>query len=240
VLKGGLAVSLRSGGKVEQMLMRLAFHARDGMSRDELLGDLWPSAELALAAQSLNTLVSWVNRTLYNGPAGCALIVRSFGRYRLNTDGGVRVDVLEFDASVSAGDLRARAGDRPGAISSYEQAVALYTGDLVAASDVDHLIERERLRARYLRVLAELSEDWFTMGSYDLALSEAYDLLAREPCREDAHRMAMRCFVRMDQRAQAVRQYRLCRDVLAIEFGVAPERTTDALFDLIRSSPQSV
>ena len=99
----------------------------------------------------------------------------------------------------------------------------LYEGDLVIASDVRHVLERERLRARYLSVRARLADHHFAVGDYASALRNALDLLAHDPCREDAHRMTMRCYVRRGERAPALRQYRVCREILALEFDVSPE-----------------
>jgi DNA-binding SARP family transcriptional activator len=73
-----------------------------------------------------------------------------------------------------------------------------------------------------------------------LALLHALDLLRHDPCREDAHRMAMRCYVRQGERAQALRQYRLCREVLAIEFEAAPEPATESLYELVRLDPARI
>jgi len=240
VVKQGIPVALRPGGKVEQLFGLLALHPRDGVARDEVLGALWPASDLPLAGQSLNTLVYWLHRTLGDALAGRPPVRRIDGRYRLNTDDGVRVDIMEFDAAVETGDRRGRDGDRLGAIASYDGAVALYTGDLVTATDVRQLLERERLRARYLGVRARLADHQFSIGDYDGALENALALLASDPCREDAHRMAMRCYVRVGQRAQAMRQYAICRDVLALEFSATTEPATDELFDVIRMAPDRV
>jgi hypothetical protein len=50
----------------------------------------------------------------------------------------------------------------------------------------------------------------------------------------------MRCCVRSGERAQALRQYRLCVDILRSEFDALPEPATVALFDQVRRDPGSV
>jgi hypothetical protein len=50
----------------------------------------------------------------------------------------------------------------------------------------------------------------------------------------------MRCHVRLGERAQALRQYRVCRQILEREFGALPEPSTQALFAQIRLDPGSV
>ena len=79
-----------------------------------------------------------------------------------------------------------------------------------------------------------------TDGDYTGCLSHARRLLANDPCREDAYRLMMRCYVRLGERAQALRQYRLCQTILRTEFDAVPEPATTALFDQIRLDPGSI
>jgi DNA-binding SARP family transcriptional activator len=240
ILKGPRLVSVRPGGKVEKLVATLAFHTQGGVERDELLGTVWPESEYDLAGQSLNSLVHSLARSLSDALAGNPPVVRRAGRYCLNTDQGVEIDVRQFDAAVDAGDRRSRAGDIEGALAAYRDAVELYTGDLSVGSGVQHLIERERLRARFLSVCAHLGDLQFAAGDYEHTLTSALELLSYDPCREDAHRLAMRCYVRVGQRAQALRQYRICREVLALEFEASPEESTEELYRLIRMEPSRV
>lgn len=236
--KLGQRVPVRAGGKTQTLIGNLALRRGPGVGREELITLLWPTSSLGLAGQALNTLVYSVHRALGDALDGRQPIFRDHDRYRL--DEGVVVDVVEFDAAVDRADWLVRAGEPSAAIKSYERAASLYRGDLVFSSDIAHLIERERLRGRYLRVRAVLAEDQFARGAFAGALADALRILACDPCREDAHRMAMRTYVRLGERAQALRQYRLCRDILAREFDAPPESATDELFDLIRLRPTSV
>jgi hypothetical protein len=52
--------------------------------------------------------------------------------------------------------------------------------------------------------------------------------------------MVMRTYVRSGARAQALRQYQLCRLILQDEFDAVPEPATDRLFDLLRTDPGQV
>ena len=112
---------------------------------------------------------------------------------------------------------------------AYRSALELYAGDLTIGYSIQHVIERERLRARYLSIYAHLADLHFEAGDYEQTLVNALRLLAYDPCREDAHRMAMRCYVRLGQRAQAMRQYRICAEVLALEYDARPEELTEEL-----------
>jgi DNA-binding SARP family transcriptional activator len=65
-------------------------------------------------------------------------------------------------------------------------------------------------------------------------------ILVDDPCREDAHRLVMRCYVRQGVRSLALRQYRLCETILRKEFDTVPEPATTHLFDQVRLDLTSV
>jgi DNA-binding SARP family transcriptional activator len=233
-------VPLRGGGKAESLLTILALSHPDGVRREALLCSLWPSAPVDLAGQSLRTLLYSLHRRLGPALAGAPPVVRRGGDYRLNAEAGVAVDSRLFEALVLAADRALRDGDGRTAASLNERAVDLYRGDLCSGSDVSALIERERLRARYLNVRAWLAEYHFAGGDGAETVHHALALLSTEPCREDAHRLLMRCYAREGRRAEALRQYKLCQMILRDEFDVAPEPRTTELYDRVRFAPESV
>lgn len=81
---------------------------------------------------------------------------------------------------------------------------------------------------------------YFKVTDYAVSLRYSQLLLTLDPYREDAHRLAMRCYVRRGERSQALRQYRLCVHALRAEFDAAPEPATTALFDEVRANPGTV
>lgn len=233
-------MSLRPGGKVELMVGALAMHPADGLPRETLIQHLWPATDRSRAGQSLNSLVHSLKYQLCDALGGRAPIVRRGGRYVLNLDDNLGLDVLEFDDAVETGQQLAISGDTGAAITAFAKAQDLYCGDLTEGTDIRFLLERERLRARYLSIVAQLAELSFERRDYLSALANAKTLLDADPCREDAHRMLMRIYVRTGARAQALRHFDVCRRVLAYEFEAEPEPATAALFDLIRLTPERV
>lgn len=233
-------LSVKPGGKAELLLANLALQRHLGFPREQVLSLLWPSSDSQLASQSLNTLIYSLHRLLGDALGGLSPITSTGGLYRLNGDGGVAVDVDVFDKEVDKADRAARAGNETEARSSYLRATELYAGDLVLTSEIRHIVERERLRARYLSARAYLTDLLFACGNYAEALVGSLDLLAEDPCREDAHRLVMRCYNRLGQRSQAMRQYRLCREFLADEFDAVPEPATSALYESLRTDPSVV
>jgi DNA-binding SARP family transcriptional activator len=240
VVKDKRTLELRHGGKAEALLVNLALRLPGGIDREELLSLLWPASDEALASQSLHTLVHGLRVAIGDALGGAPPVVRRAGRLCLNLEDGIAVDVEEFEQQAAQGDRLRRAGNDGDAIPCYEHAVGVYHGDLVVGSEVRHLLDRERLRARYLEVLARLAESRFQQEDFTAARDRALELLGNDPCREDAHRMVMRCGVRLGQRAQALRQYRTCAEILEREFGARPEPATTELYDLVRLDPLAV
>lgn len=233
-------VTVRPGGKHEGFLSVLALHPGSRIPRETILEALWPDVTFPLAVQSLNTLVYSIGRMLRQAIGGAAPILHPNGSYQLNLAAGIGIDTLAFDRTARSGDEHDRDGREAEAIAAYRRAVDLYTGDLYPVGDTHAVVERERLRAVYHTLLARLAEHHFKQRAYNVALDHALRQLGSDPTREDAYRMAMRCYVRRGERAQALRQYRLCERILRAEFDARPEPATVALFDLVRHDPGSV
>ena len=140
---------------------------------------------------------------------------------------GMEVDAGLFEGLIDVGTAEAMA-----------QAADLYEGDLLDGLEVrdgafdDWLeVERERFRGRACRALQCL----LGQQNGDEATATAWRLLALDPLREAAHRALMQAHDGKGERTLALRQYRICRDRLAAELGVAPEPETERLAAAIRA-----
>lgn len=236
----GQRASISSGSKSEHLLTCLALARQHGLPRVEILERIWPQCDSVLAGQCLNSLTHQLNKLVHAALDGLRLIVYDNGYYHLNMQAEVGVDIDYFDAWHKFGQRLLQKGEVASGIAYYKQAVALYHGELCGDSTIQSVIERERLRAAFLDLLAYLADHYYTHEDPGLALSYIHRLLAQDPCREDAHRLAMRCYMLLNLRAQALRQYRICYQALVVEFDAEPEPATVALFDQIRLDPMSV
>lgn len=237
LFRAGEFVPIRAGGKREALLAQLALHAGRRVSRERLVHAIWPTRDRALGLNSLNNLVHSLHKHLGHALHDAAPVLHEDGYYRLNVEAGIGVDVTCFDSLVETGDCKMQRGNACVAVECYRRAAALYRDDLCLAADAPTIVERERLRARYLWVLAQLSDQAYRTGDYHGALEHLWRLLARDPYREDAHRLVMRCYVRRGERAAALHQFQVCVALLRDEFDAPPEPATVALFDQIRLQP---
>lgn len=240
VLRCGQQHDAFIAGKAMNLLAKLALHFETGVPRETLMELLWPEQESELAAASLHSLIYSLHRRLHGMRRDVATIIYANGTYALNAAAGVSTDIARFDALVSTGNRLAAAQHNEAAADTYERALAIYRGDLAVGTDVYAVIERERLRANFLTILAWVADRSYREADYLAALEYASRPLAHDPCREDAHRVVMRAHVRRGERAQALRQYGLCEQLLRREFDAVPEAATTALFDCIRSDSAAV
>jgi DNA-binding SARP family transcriptional activator len=242
LLRFGQPVDVRSGGKTATLLEILGLATRHGVARELLLSSLWPDSEAALAGNALNNLVYSLRGVLADALDGASPVVHTAGYYRLNTDAGITVDVTRFKHLVARSERLATTGDLAAAAEIAEQAVHLYRGDLslCAGFGARNLFERGQLRATCLALLMRLAD--YAFARSDFAACQAYSrqLLDFDPCREDAHRLVMRCHVRLGERAQALRHFQTVRAILHAEFDADPEPATRALYDQIRLDPGNV
>jgi DNA-binding SARP family transcriptional activator len=230
---------LRNADKTKALLVNLVLGPQ-AVPRETLLQSLWPDSPAELAGQALNSLVHSLRRHLAAGLAGEPPVICVDGHYRLNVEAGIGIDVICFDQCLAAGFQYERSGQLGAAIEQYERAIALYRGDLCVVGDTPALLLCEALRARYLNLLARLADFHFSQADYAHTIALAQRLLTVDPCREDAHRLIMRCYLRQGQRAQALRQFQLCAQVLRSEFDAAPEPATAALYEQIRLAPDQI
>jgi DNA-binding SARP family transcriptional activator len=240
LLVAGELIPIHPGSKSEALLSLLALHAGRRVAREHLIQTLWPESDPVLARTSLRVLVHHLHKLLGSALQGATPVLHEDGYYRLNLAAGIGVDVISFDRLVETGDQQLHAGHAAMAMRSYDRAAQLYRDDLQVASDVQIVMERERLRARYLTLLAQLAEYHYQQGAYSAALAYLWRLLECDAYREDAHRLVMRCYVRRGERAAALHHYQVCVAMLRTEFDAVPEAATVALFEQICHDPDHI
>ena len=120
---------------------------------------------------------------------------------------------------------------------AYREALELYRGDFASDAPYEQwtLLLRESLRITYIDALDRVSRIQLSVGRLDDCVATGHRMLDVDPCREDAHRLLMRCYASQGRVYQAVRQYEFCCRMLkrTLEVGPAPETTR--LYQAIRA-----
>ena len=192
--------------------------------RDRLAALFWPEADATRARSALRRTLSVTAAAV--GPA----LVIDRATIRLDPT-EVRVDVLEFDRLVGAGDATGAAA-----------AVALCRDDFLAGFTLRDAPEfhdwrdaiADRCRRRLAQALSVLVDADSAAGDYDSALAHAQRWLSIDPLHEPAHHALIRIHAWRGDRSAAMRQYRTCVRVLDAELGVPPLDETTHLYEAVR------
>jgi LuxR family maltose regulon positive regulatory protein len=230
----GEAVPLGRNGKALAILKYLLANRTRPVSQDHLMGWLWPESNLKKARWSLNSAIHGLRKLLSNCPASLLenYILLEEGYYRLCPTVQVETDVDEFDAHYEEGRRLQRANQMSQAAVEYEKAIELYRGEYLIEDLYEDwtMVERERLANVYVDMLGRLAIYYMEGGHYQEAIRASYRLLEKDRCHEDSYRVLMRCYVSLGLRGRALRQYRLCEEILLQEYGTAPSPETRSLY----------
>jgi DNA-binding SARP family transcriptional activator len=230
----GVPVDAWPSGRGRSLFKYLLMHRNPWPTRETLMEAFWPDSAPEAARNSLNVAIHGLRRALRAADT-VPVVVFDDGRYRLNPDMRLWLDVNEFERHVASGRQLEEAGD-PTAAAEYEQAAALYQVDFMADDLHEEwaVLTRERLRLAWLDTLDRLSQLYFGHARYASCATLCQRIIERDPCREDAHRRLMQCYSRQGQSHLALRQYQACVDALRAELDVEPAPATISLSERIR------
>jgi DNA-binding SARP family transcriptional activator len=197
------------GPAARSLFAYLVTHRDRAHTRDLLIGIFWPDRPEAAARRRLSRALWQIRRAMKPHP----VLLTEEDTVHFNHGLPLWLDTEAFEAAMDDA-----------------MAVQLYRGDFMAGYYDDWLLlERERLRERFLGILERLIDECKARADYAGALVHARQLVAEDPLREEAHREAMRLCHLLGRDNEALRQYQACRRVLIDEFGVEPAATTSAL-----------
>ncbi|HEX6578812.1 MAG TPA: BTAD domain-containing putative transcriptional regulator [Jiangellaceae bacterium] len=232
----GLGVTMRCGQRGLSIMRYLLSRRRHACPRDELLAEFWPDVVPSVARNRMQVAVSGVRRALLE-VTNLQVIEYADGGYQINPDLRVETDVGRFEAALSAARFAERAGDPRGALAAYREAIGHYRGDFASDSPYEQwtVLPRESLRLGYIDALDRLSRIQFGSGQLDDCIATGHRMLDVDPCREDAHRLLMRCYAGQGRAYQAIRQYEFCRRVLTAMLQSEPDIETTRLYRAVRA-----
>lgn len=207
------------------LLAYLLLHNKRTHARDVIATAFWGDSPEVLARRRLNTTLWRLRKVLEpDGVSrGTFLLTPATGELGFNRASRYWLDVDEFEQT-SASLVRSGASDlTPAEVDCLERAVGLYTGDLLEGVYDDWVLEdRARLANLYLGALARLASAARAHGDLTRAIFFGDLLLEHEPLREDVHRDLMNAYAAAGRRAEALRQYERCCDVLQRELEIQP------------------
>jgi YVTN family beta-propeller protein len=219
VLDNGRTVPLGTA-KQQVLLAVLLLHPNEVVPRDRLIDELWGERPPPTAVKAVQVYVSQLRKAL---PGNGNAIATHANGYLLELVPD-ELDAIRFEHIVTAARASAAAGSVEEASQSFERALALWRGRVLAglpfesyaSTDVERL-EELRLAAVMDRIDCELA-----LGRHDRVIGELEQLVAEHPLVEQLHGQLMLALYRSGRQAEALRAYRDARDTLVEQFGIEP------------------
>lgn len=234
VLDGASAEIKIASRKSRALLAYLALRPSESHARDRLATLLWEDADEELARTSLRQAIAALRKAL----------PRSFHSALIATTDSIALDGQAIDCDLARFRQALASATRP----ALQEAAELYRGDLLDGFDArstafDEWLTNERmnLRRQAIDALQTLTQLCVANQDFDGAVKACGRLLVLEPLNEPAHRTMMELHAKRGAYAEALRQYRACKEALRRELDVAPEAATEQLYrELMRRRRSSV
>jgi ATP/maltotriose-dependent transcriptional regulator MalT/DNA-binding SARP family transcriptional activator len=207
-------------------------HPEPGATWEEIASWAWPKSPPRTARQMLKNALYELRSALgRNAPALKSAILYQNGRYILNPDAPLGVDVWEFN------DLMRRAAsavEGEEKIAWLEKAAALYQGPLLSGfyhSWADSL--RNALEERYAQALGSLAKWYAEREEHDKSIAWCLKYLELDELDEAIHRLLLTGYIRLGRKDRALKHYEQLKKILRKELKAEPSPETAALVALL-------
>jgi DNA-binding SARP family transcriptional activator len=204
---------------------------------------LWRDRVPRAPEAALKALVSKIRGVLKEAlpelrAGGSDLLASRYGGYGLQLPAGSWVDVEAARQALDEAEGLMRAGRAREAWGLTNVCLAV-TGRELLPGEAGEWVEAKRreLAALRLRALESYVDICLECGQNALAAQVAREAIALDPFRETCHQRLMRCEAALGNRAEAVRAYHRCRELLKEELGVEPSPETQEQFLRLLRSP---
>jgi YVTN family beta-propeller protein len=205
--------------------------------RDELADAIWGESPPATWEKALTVVASKLRGAVAED--GITL-TNAFGCYRLDLPEGTWVDLFEAASGVQDAEEALAAGELDQARAAAESAESLARRPFLAGENGSWVEQKRRdlagIRERALSVLADAC---LRSGASREAAKWAEELIALSPFREAGYRRLMEAHVAAGNRAEALRVYEQCRQLLAEELGAYPSPETDSIYRGLLVAPET-
>jgi DNA-binding SARP family transcriptional activator len=207
------------------------------VSRDELAEELWLGAVPPSWERSLSALISKLRALLASAGIPDVALTSSFGHYQLLLPADVWIDVEAASEAIDRAETALRGAKPQEAWGWAHVAYQISRRPFLMGEEGPWVtLKRSELRDVLVRAHECLSEPgiWGTEPAY--AVKHANEAVAIEPFRETSYQLLMRAHAAVGNRAEALRVYERCRNLLSEELGVPPSPQTEAVYlEILRS-----
>ena len=211
----------------------LSVHRHRPIGRDELVAAIWGDSPPGEIESALSAILSKLRSALKKTglPAADAGIDVRLGAIGLRLPADTWIDLEEAANALDQAEGALRSGDTASAWSLANVVVSIARRPFLGEEESPWIEERRtRLRQQLARGLLCLSSVSAGNGESSLAVQYANEIVALEPFQETAYQHLMRLHAQMGNRAEALRVFSQCRELLREELGASPSPQTEAVF----------
>lgn len=220
--------------RAKELLQLLITH-KNGLSKSDLLSLIWGESgeeaggnEFKVALNALNNAIE-PNR---KARAKAYFITRINSRYLLNPHAAIQLDRDQFEEMIEAGLVER---DQDLALETLKAALQLYSGDFLLERRDDRwsAAERDRIRILFLRGAERVAQLHLSKEEFDATIRFCDEILAIDPCWEEAYRLLIYCYYRKNNRPYALKLYEKCCEILEKEMCVKPLESTTSMYKMV-------
>ncbi|MBM3941671.1 MAG: hypothetical protein FJ316_01855 [SAR202 cluster bacterium] len=235
ICRGDREITTWRSNRARGIFKLLLAHWGRPVPREVITDALWPDSSVDSASVSLRVATHELRQTLNalgDDSFGARCILVKDGKYHLNTDLPVWLDVEQFENHWRKGQSLEKTGRPLLAIAQYQQAELLYQGDFLEMDPYDDaaLIRREGLIDIYLFILGKVAEYYYYAADYESCTEFSCRILVKDKCREDAYQRLIACCLKLGQRSRGLRWYQICQETLQRELDCQVSPQTQALY----------
>lgn len=211
----------------------LAVNHHRPIHREELMGAIWPGDAPAQSDGALDAILSKLRGLLKTAgfASDAAGIDVSSGTIALRLPGRAWIDLEAAANALDEAEGALRRQDTVNAWSLANVAVVISRRPFLPDVEAPWIeAQRNALRALQMRALQCLVTVSATNAEPLLAIQHAAEMVQLDPFRETAYQLLMKMHAAAGDRAEALRVFARCRELLRDELGVSPSPQTEAVY----------
>lgn len=222
-------------GKAKELFQLFITNKHKLIPKEEIYQVLWPAQSEANAARDFKVALNALNHVLEpnrKARTNSFFILREGVLYGINPNAGLEIDTMFFEQYMLLG---LEETDMNKAMNYLRRALDYYSGDYLPDRLYEDwcIQERERLLDYFLRGAEKLAQTCVRNEDYDSAIEWCLKIISKDQTWEEAYRLIMYSYFRKNNRPQAIKWYKKCKDTLVRELGVLPMEATMHMYQMI-------
>ena len=203
-------------------------HAK--ISTQKIIEEMWSDWDCKLAMNNFYSVVHQLRKYLGDNDA----VKSSRGFCWLEPD-FFTTDLEQFEQLLGGAQACLQRKETQRAVKMFEQAIALYRGELLEGDVLGELLGAQRvsLERKYYHSVIELSRLLIQLKDFDRAITQLNQVLTNPFCDEDAFQLIMGAHYLSGNTRQAIQIYNKLKNSLLTEYGMEPHaNTTQLILDI--------